>query len=96
MDAIKQAIEALETLLDEAESFTVSGVNFSESCFGHKGPALARAALAALREVQAKQERLERVLLAAKEAAKPYRSIYERQLHGDAMAELRAAVAELK
>lgn len=37
--------EALEVLLGEAVSFSVSGVYFDEDCMGHKGPALARAAL---------------------------------------------------
>lgn len=37
---------ALETLLSEAENFSVSGVYFNESCFAHEGPALAYAAIA--------------------------------------------------
>ena len=37
--------KALEVLLEEAENFSVSGVCFNEECMGHKGPALARAAL---------------------------------------------------
>ena len=37
--------EALTVLLEEAEGFNVSGVYFDEPCMGHKGPALARAAL---------------------------------------------------
>jgi hypothetical protein len=50
-DAIKEirsAKTALEVLLDEAERFGVSGVYFDEKCFEHKGPDLARAALAPL------------------------------------------------
>jgi hypothetical protein len=42
---IEQLTNALEKLLDEAENFSVSGVYFTEKCMGHKGPALARAAL---------------------------------------------------
>lgn len=38
-------LKALEVLLNEATSFSVSGVYFDEECMGHKGPALARAAL---------------------------------------------------
>lgn len=42
---IKRLRQALEVLLDEATGFNVSGVYFDEECMGHKGPALARAAL---------------------------------------------------
>jgi hypothetical protein len=38
-------VQALKVLLEEAEGFNVSGVYFDEDCMGHKGPALARAAL---------------------------------------------------
>lgn len=37
---------ALDKLYDEATSFSVSGVYFDEPCMGHKGPELARVALA--------------------------------------------------
>ena len=36
---------ALKVLLNEATSFSVSGVYFDEPCMNHKGPALAQAAL---------------------------------------------------
>lgn len=36
---------ALKVLLNEATSFSVSGVHFDEPCMSHKGPALAQAAL---------------------------------------------------
>ena len=36
---------ALEVLLEEACAFNVSGVYFDEPCMGHKGPAMAHAAL---------------------------------------------------
>jgi hypothetical protein len=39
-------LEALEILLDEADSFSVDGVYFNEKCMGHKGIDLARAAIA--------------------------------------------------
>lgn len=38
-------VKALQVLLDEATSFSVSGVYFDEDCMGHKGPDLARKAL---------------------------------------------------
>lgn len=38
--------EALEVLLDEACSFSVSGVYFTEPCMSHKGPDMAQKALA--------------------------------------------------
>lgn len=44
-DTIDALVKGLETLLGEAISFSVSGVYFDEDCMGHKGPALARAAL---------------------------------------------------
>jgi Lar family restriction alleviation protein len=43
---VQELVEALTVLLDEAENFSVSGVYFDEKCMGHKGPTLARAALA--------------------------------------------------
>lgn len=39
-------LKALQVLLEEASNFTVQDVNFMEPCFGHKGPALAEAAIA--------------------------------------------------
>lgn len=44
-DAIEKLRKALTVLLDEATSFSVSGVYFDEECMGHKGPELARQAL---------------------------------------------------
>lgn len=37
--------EALETLYEEADGFSVSGVYFSEPCHGHKGLEMARKVL---------------------------------------------------
>jgi hypothetical protein len=45
--AAPELLAALEALLEEAINFSVSGVYFDEECMGHKGPALARAAIAA-------------------------------------------------
>lgn len=36
---------AADTLKDEAEGFSVSGVYFHEECFGHKGPDMVELAL---------------------------------------------------
>lgn len=44
----KALVKALEVLLAEATSFSVSGVYFDEDCMGHKGPTLARQALDAV------------------------------------------------
>lgn len=44
--AAPDLLAALKILLDEAEGFNVSGVYFTEKCHGHKGPALAHAAIA--------------------------------------------------
>lgn len=43
--AAPDLLAALKVLLDEACSFSVSGVGFAEQCMGHKGPALAGAAI---------------------------------------------------
>lgn len=44
-DEIEKLRHALKILLEEATSFSVSGVYFDEDCMGHKGPELARKAL---------------------------------------------------
>jgi hypothetical protein len=49
-DIAERMAEALEVLLNEATSFSVSGVYFDESCMGHKGPDLARSALSAWKD----------------------------------------------
>lgn len=41
-----ELLEALKVLVDEATSFNVGGVYFDEKCMGHKGPAMAYAAIA--------------------------------------------------
>ncbi len=47
--AAPELLDALERLLEEAEAFSVSGVGFSETCMGHKGPKLAADAIAKAR-----------------------------------------------
>lgn len=44
-DEIEKLRHALKVLLEEATSFSVSGVYFDEDSMGHKGPELARKAL---------------------------------------------------
>lgn len=43
--AAPELLEALKVLSQEADSFNVSGVYFSEKCMGHKGLDMAYAAL---------------------------------------------------
>lgn len=47
--AAPDLLHALEVLYEEADNFSVQGVSFSERCMGHKGPALAQAAIAKAR-----------------------------------------------
>ena len=47
---LEQALEALQILSCEADSFSVSGVYFNESCMGHKGLDMAETAITAIQE----------------------------------------------
>jgi len=45
--AAPELLKALQVLAEEADNFNVSGVYFNEKCMGHRGLALAAAAIAA-------------------------------------------------